>query len=168
MENQNYQDIRIPPIEVILEIAERYLYLKEKCDRLYEKLTLSSHAMEVLGCIDAQSRERVLAIYVDSKNYLAECASKLIHCKRILRFAIMLSDELSDAEKKTLLLRLKDHTIREIAKALDVSDAAIVMRIKRSGVKLTGDPEVSEDFYNCLSRLCQAGLEEKHERPKSD
>ena len=168
MENQNDKEIRIPPIEVILEIAERYLYMKEKCDRLYEKLTISSHAMEVLGCIDAQSRERVLAIYADSKAYLAAAASKLIYCKRILRFAIMRSNELSDAEKKTLLLRLKDRTIREIAKTLEVSDAAIVMRIKRSGVKLTGDPDGSEDFYNCLSRLCQARLEEKHERPKSD
>ena len=168
MNNENNHSITLQKLQTMMSYAARYLYLKEKCQLLYEKLTISSHAVEVLGGLDPHSKERILAVYADAKTYLAECAQKLLQCKRVIRAAVILSDALSDAEKKTILLRLKDHSIREIANALEVTDAAVVMRIKRSGGKLTGTEEGREQFYNCLSRIKEAGLEETHERPKSN
>lgn len=150
----NTKPLTLEELEKIAALCDRYRYLCEKEQSLYERLTLCGTAISATRSFDPQSKERVLCIYANAKEECARLGAVLQRCrKRLLRY-IHADTRLSPDEKQTLLLRIgQGQTIREIARSLQKSDAAIVKRLKRCGVKLTDDEQCAEVFYDCLSRM---------------
>lgn len=148
-------------IESVMRLCDRYLYLKEKTEGLYEKLTICGNTLGGARNFDPHSKERVMAIYAQAKEECQNTGRKLSLCRKRLCRIIHTCALLSPDEKQTLLLRIgKAKTIREIARYSQKSDAAIVKRIKTCGVKLCDDKALSKPFYDCLSCLQQTGKEE--------
>lgn len=165
MKKETESAMNLKEIIAIAALADRYLYLKEKCERIYEKLTLAGKGLEQIGGIHTGTKERILTVYAESKRLLSQDAKRLEWCRRRICDRIRESESLKPDEVQTLLMRLEDRSIREIAIAMGRSDGTIVNRIKRCGNKLfPNEPteKSAEEFYNCLSRLREASKEGEH------
>lgn len=157
----NQRSLTIEELTRIAELCDKYRYLHEKEQRLYERLTICGTAISASRGLNPQSKERVMCVYANAKAECRRLRAVLQKCRKRLLLYVQADGRLSPDEKQTLLLRIgQDRTIREIARICGKSDAAIVKRIKRCGYKLSGDEQCAEVFYNCMSRMQQLRKED--------
>ncbi len=143
-------------LEHLMELCERYRYLRQNISGIYAKLTYCEKALDSIGHSDPSGREKVLAAYAYTREQANQTKCTLLHNRNILLRCLQESPLLDAQDKNTLMLRIgKGKTIREIAKQSGKSDAAIVKRIKKCGVKICEDPSLSDTFYDCITQFQQ-------------
>ncbi len=151
----------------LIDVCCRYLYLRERSRVLFERITRSGARLEAsFGRSRSGGAERALAVLADIKEELRLAESQLLSQQKRLCRIIRLHPNLSGEVKQTLLLRVEEGCgVREIAKRCGRCDSAIVKRLKKGALILTGEKEEAERLYNYWSMLhrMKEGLDDQAE-----